>query len=282
MTESFEGNIGTTVSDSTPWWTPRPTPPEGAPNVVLMVLDDTGFAHLGCYGSDIETPNINRLANDGLRFSNFHTTALCSPSRAALLSGRNHHSVGMRFLSNTDTGFSNCRGVIAPSAGIIPEVLRANGYATFALGKWHLANMEDCSPSGPMSHWPLGRGFDRFYGFLGGATDQYSPELVIDNRMAAQPSDPGYHLSEALVDQSVAMITSHRSTSQRPSSRILRSATHSPHQAPAAYIRNTAAATTVAGTFSAPIGLNSRRRLALSPLMPGCRAQPGRAWNGGC
>ena len=237
MREPFQGTVGTTAAESTPWWSPRSTPPADAPNVVLIVLDDTGFAHLGCYGSDIETPNIDRLANNGLRFTNFHTTALCSPTRASLLSGRNHHSVGMRFLSNTDTGFSNCRGVISPQAGTIAEILQSNGYATFALGKWHLANMEDCSPSGPMTHWPLGRGFDRFYGFLGGATDQFSPELVIDNHTVVQPSDPDYHLSEAMVDEVKSMITSHRSTSKRPFfSYLAFGATRSPHQAPRAYI----------------------------------------------
>jgi len=235
--EAFHGTVGTTARASTPWWPPRPTPPEGAPNVVVIVLDDTGFAHLGCYGSDIETPHIDRLAAGGLRFTNFHTTALCSPTRASLLTGRNHHSVGMRFLSNADTGFSNCRGVISLRAGTLAEVLQVNGYATFALGKWHLANMEDCSPSGPMTQWPLGRGFDRFYGFLGGGTDQYSPELVVDNHVVDQPSEPGYHLSAAMVDQAIAMITSHRATSRRPFLAYLAfGATHAPHQAPAAYI----------------------------------------------
>ena len=238
MREDFHGSVGTTAAESTPWWAPRPTAPEGAPNVVLMVLDDTGFAHLGCYGSDIATPNIDRLAAGGLRFTNFHTTALCSPTRASLLSGRNHHSVGMRFLSNTDTGFSNCRGVISPRAGTLAEVLQAGGYATFALGKWHLANMEDCSPSGPMTHWPLGRGFDRYYGFLGGATDQYSPELVVDNHVVEQPSDPDYHLTTAMVDQAISMITSHRATSTRPFFTYLAfGATHAPHQAPPPYVQ---------------------------------------------
>lgn len=235
--DDFQGTIATTAADSTPWWAPRPTPPADAPNVVLVVLDDTGFAHLGCYGSDIATPNIDRLAANGLRFNNFHTTALCSPTRACLLTGRNHHSVGMRFLSNSDTGFSNCRGVISPRAGTIAEVLRVNGYATWALGKWHLANMEDCSQSGPMTNWPLGRGFERYYGFLGGGTDQYSPELVIDNRVVDVPSDPEYHLSRAMVDETISMITSHRATSTRPFFAYLAfGATHAPHQAPAAHI----------------------------------------------
>ena len=229
---------GTTAAELNPHWEPSPTPPDGAPNVVVIVFDDTGFAHLGCYGSDIDTPNIDRLAAGGLRYTNFHTTALCSPTRACLLSGRNHHSVGMRFLSNVDTGFSNCRGVIAPSAATFAEVLSNHGYATFALGKWHLANLADCGPAGPFDHWPLGRGFDRFYGFLGGATDQFSPELVIDNHPVDPPSTPGYHLSEDLVDQAIAMIAAQQATA--PSRRFLTylafGATHSPHQAPQAYL----------------------------------------------
>tara|TARA_Y100001934_G_scaffold251651_1_gene314979 strand:- start:608 stop:1579 length:972 start_codon:yes stop_codon:yes gene_type:complete len=204
---------------------------------VLIVFDDTGFAHFGCYGSDIDTPAIDSLAAGGLRYTNFHMTALCSPTRASLLSGRNHHSVGMRFLSNVDTGFSNCRGVITHRAATLAEVLSGAGYSTFALGKWHLANMEDCGPAGPMEHWPLGRGFDRFYGFLGGATDQFSPELVIDNHPVDLPSDPSYHLSEAMVDNAIAMISSQRTTSSRPFlSYLAFGATHSPHQAPADYL----------------------------------------------
>ena len=236
MGEHFEGRVGTTVADSQPSWARRARPADDAPNVVLIVFDDTGFAHFGCYGSDIETPNIDALARNGLRYTNFHTTALCSPSRACLLSGRNHHSVGMRFLSNVDTGFSNCRGVISPRAGTIAEILQSAGYSTFALGKWHLANMEDCAPAGPMTHWPLGRGFDRYYGFLGGATDQFSPELVIDNRPVDPPNDPDYHLSEAMIEEAMAMIAAQRATSARPFfSYIAFGATHSPHQAPLAY-----------------------------------------------
>ena len=223
--------------NATPSWEPRAKPPADAPNVVLIVFDDTGFAHFGCYGSDIDTPAIDSLAAGGLRYTNFHTTALCSPTRASLLSGRNHHSVGMRFLSNVDTGFSNCRGVITHRAATLAEVLSGAGYSTFALGKWHLANMEDCGPAGPMEHWPLGRGFDRFYGFLGGATDQFSPELVIDNHPVDPPSDPSYHLSEAMVDNAIAMISSQRTTSSRPFlSYLAFGATHSPHQAPADYL----------------------------------------------
>jgi arylsulfatase len=238
MSEHFEGRIGTTAAESEPWWPARARPPAGAPNVLVIALDDTGFAHLGCFGSDIDTPNIDAIAARGIRYTNFHTTALCSPTRACLLTGRNHHSVGMRFLSNADTGFSNCRGQITPRAATIAEVLREQGYNTFALGKWHLANMEDCGPAGPFDQWPLQRGFDRFHGFLGGATDQYSPELVIDNHPVEPPSAPGYHLSEDLVDQAIRMITAQRSTGgDRPFMMYLAfGATHSPHQAPPEYI----------------------------------------------
>ncbi len=237
--EHFKGRIGPTAKQSEPWWPDRPAAPAEAPNVVVVVLDDTGFAHLGCFGSDIDTKHIDRLAAGGLRYTNFHTTALCSPTRACLLSGRNHHSVGMRFLSNVDTGFSNCRGVITPKAATMAEVLKSNGYNTFALGKWHLANMEDCNPAGPFDNWPLQRGFERFYGFLGGATDQFAPELVIDNHPVDPPSDPDYHLSEDLVDRAIDMITAQQSTGGgRPFFLYLAfGATHSPHQAPPDYLR---------------------------------------------
>jgi arylsulfatase len=236
--EAFAGRVGTTAADSEPWWPPQPAPPAGAPNVLLVVLDDTGFAHLGCFGSDIDTASIDALAQRGIRFSNFHTTALCSPTRACLLTGRNHHSVGMRFLSNVDTGFSNCRGYITQKAATLAEVLREHGYGTSAFGKWHLANMEDCGPAGPFDQWPLQRGFDRFHGFLGGATDQYAPELVHDNEPLEPPSDPGYHLSVDLVDRAIAAITAHRAgTATRPFFVYLAfGATHSPHQAPRAFI----------------------------------------------
>ncbi len=138
--EPFGGVMARTVQESTPWWPPSRIP-AGAPNVVTVVLDDTGFAHLGCYGSTLTTPHIDAIAARGLRYTGFHTTALCSPTRACLLTGRNHHAVGMRAISNFDTGFPNMRGSIPRSAATLPEVLRDHGYATFAAGKWHLAPM---------------------------------------------------------------------------------------------------------------------------------------------
>lgn len=240
MAEDFGGVIARETSDSTPWW-PEPTlPPAGAPNVVTILLDDTGFAHLGCFGSPIETPNFDRLAKRGLRYSNFHTTALCSPSRACLLTGRNHHSVGMRAVSNFDTGYPNMRGRIAPSAATVAEVLQAGGWSTFCVGKWHLAPMREASAAGPFGDWPVQRGFDRFYGFMQGETDHFHPELYADNHLVDPPGRPegGYHLSEDLVDQAIAMVRNQ--TSLVPERRFFLylpfGATHAPHQAPDEYL----------------------------------------------
>jgi len=235
----FGGRIGRTIADSQPWWPAPPSPPAAAPNVVMIVLDDTGFAHLGCYGSTIETPNIDRLAAGGLRYTGFHTTALCSPSRTCLLTGRNHHAAGMRGVSNWDTGFPKMRGGITPRAATVAQLLGPHGYATFAAGKWHLAPMRECSAAGPHENWPLQKGFDRFYGFLQGETDQYYPELTADNHHIDPPGRPedGYHVSEDLVDQSIGWIRD--LTSVRPDRPFFLylafGATHSPHQSPQAY-----------------------------------------------
>jgi arylsulfatase len=235
--EAFEGVIGATIPESTPWW-PAPAFRAGAPNVVMVVLDDTGFAHLGCYGSTIETPNIDALAAGGLRFTGFHTTALCSPTRACLLTGRNHHAVGMRAISNFDTGFPNMRGALPRSAATLAEIVRDHGYATFAAGKWHLAPMAECTAAGPFTNWPLQKGFDRYYGFLQGETDQFFPELTCDNHFVDPPKGPadGYHVSEDLVDRSSAMIRDLVSLApERPFCLYLAfGAMHSPHQAPKA------------------------------------------------
>ena len=236
----FGGRIGRTLADSEPWWPEPKRPPGDAPNVVMIVLDDTGFAHFGCYGSTIETPAIDRLAAAGVRYSNFHTTALCSPSRACLLTGRNHHAVGMRAVSNFDSGFPNMRGGITPRAATIAELLHDNSYATFAAGKWHLAPMQECSAAGPYDHWPLQKGFDRFYGFLQGETDQFYPELTEDNHHISPPASPedGYHVSEDLIDQSIGWIRDLQSV--RPDRPfflyVAFGATHAPHQAPPKFI----------------------------------------------
>jgi arylsulfatase A-like enzyme len=236
----FEGTIGRTVGDSTPFFDDPPHPADGAPNVVIVLLDDTGFAQLGCYGSDIDTGHVDALAAHGLQFTNFHVTPLCSPTRASLLTGRSQHAVGMRAVSNFRTGFPNQLGHISNHAATIAEVLREEGYATFCAGKWHLAPMEQCSAAGPFDQWPLARGFDRFYGFLEGETDQFHPDLVCDNHPIDPPGGPedGYHLSEDIVDQLLRMISD--STGVRPDRPFFAyvpfGATHAPHQAPPQYL----------------------------------------------
>lgn len=237
--EDFHGVIGRTIPESKPWW-PAPKTKPGAPNVVLVVLDDTGFAHFGCYGSTLATPNIDALAAGGLRYTGFHTTALCSPTRASLLTGRNHHAVGMRAVSNFDTGYPNMRGAVPRSAATLAEVLRDSGYGTYATGKWHLAPMAECSAAGPYTNWPLQKGFDRYYGFLQGETDQFFPELTHDNHFVDAPGGPedGYHVSEDIVDRGTAMIRDQVSLSpEKPFFLYLAfGAMHSPHQAPQAYL----------------------------------------------
>lgn len=236
----FEGTIGRTIADSEPWHDEPPHPGADAPNIVIVLLDDTGFAQFGCYGSDIDTPNVDALAADGVQFTNFHVTPLCSPTRASLLTGRSQHAVGMRSISNFRTGFPNQLGHISNHAATVAEVLRDVGYATFCVGKWHLAPMEQCSAAGPFDQWPLGRGFDRFYGFLEGETDQFHPDLVCDNHPITPPAGPddGYHVSEDLVDQLLRMVADSKGV--RPDRPFLAyvpfGATHAPHQAPPEYL----------------------------------------------
>ncbi len=230
--------LGLTASESRPYWPEPAKAPPGAPNVVCIVFDDLGFADLGCYGSEIATPNIDALAAGGLRYTNFHTTALCSPTRAALLTGRNHHSVGMGGLADWDLGFPGMRGRIARSAGTLAEMLRPAGYNTFATGKWHLTPTFETSQAGPFDQWPLQRGFDRYYGFLEGETSQWHPELVLDNHHIEAPEREGYHLTEDLVDQSIGFVRAQQAVAPgKPFFLYLcLGAQHAPHHAPRQYI----------------------------------------------
>ncbi|MCA0994950.1 arylsulfatase [Alloyangia pacifica] len=236
MTQDPQPLIGRTHHESTRAYAPIPTGPAGQPNVIYVVLDDVGYADLGCFGSSIDTRNFDSLADRGLRYSNFHTTTLCSPTRACLLTGRNHHSVGMRYLANADMGWPSGRGAIDHKAGTLAEMLRMQGYATYAVGKWHLAPTEQANAAGPFDQWPLGRGFDRFYGFMNGGTDQYYPELFEDNHSATPPASPeeGYHLSDDLADKAVRFMSDKMAIwPDKPFFLYLcYGAGHFPHQAP--------------------------------------------------
>jgi arylsulfatase A-like enzyme len=224
--------IGRTAKESQPRFPARPRP-AGAPNVVVVLLDDTGFAQLGPFGSEIETPTIDRLAAEGLRYNRFHVTALCSPSRASLLTGRNHHAVGMGFLADLPMGFPGYTARIPRTAASLARILRDAGYNTMAVGKWHLNPRDDRSASGPFETWPLGQGFERYYGFLHGDANHWTPTLVADNHYVDPPRRPeeGYHLTEDLVDTAIRMVVDQKhATPDKPFFLYLApGAMHAPH-----------------------------------------------------
>jgi arylsulfatase A-like enzyme len=238
--------IGKTMADSTPHWPASPTRPiangQSAPNILVILFDDVGFSDFGCYGSPIRTPHIDAIAARGLRYTGFHTTAMCSTTRSALLTGRNHHAVGMGCLANFDSGFPGYRGKISREAGTLPEMLRPHGWRNTFAGKWHVTPLTQSGPSGPYDGWPLGRGFDRFYGFMDAETDQYSPELVRDNTHIDAPGtfETGYHLTQDLVDQSIRYLAEQQADA--PNAPWLHwlalGACHAPHQAPMDLIKS--------------------------------------------
>ncbi len=233
----FGGTIGRYHHEAEPWWPEPVRAPEGAPNVLMVVLDDVGFAQLGCFGSDLDTPTFDRLAAGGLRYANFHTTALCSPTRACLLTGRNHHSVGMGRIVELATGFPGYDARIPPSCGMLPAALVPEGYAAWAIGKWHLTPEDELHEGAARNRWPLGRGFERFYGFFEGEAHQFGPALVSDNHLTHQPRsyEDGYHLTEDLADHAIAYVHDLRSADpDKPFfAWFCPGACHSPHQAPA-------------------------------------------------
>src|SRR5882724_785191 len=205
---AFPGVIGRTMENSEPAWPAPIRAKPGAPNVLFIVIDDTGFGQLGCFGSPINTPNINKLAQNGLLYTNMHTTALCSPSRSCMLTGRNHHSNSMACITEGSEGYPGANGAIPFQNGFLSEMLLGHGYNTFALGKWHLTPAEQISAAGPYDRWPLGRGFERYYGFLSGDTSQYYPDLIYDTHQVAPPKTPeqGYHLTPDLVDTAISFV----------------------------------------------------------------------------
>ena len=238
----FKGVIKLDVRDSVPDWGPF-TPkkaPQGAPNVLFILYDDTGLAAWSPFGGRINMPTLDALANDGLRYTQWHTTALCSPTRSTLLTGRNHHLNGMAAITEAANGFPGASGRLPPQAATIAQVLQDNGYSTFWLGKNHNVAEQDVASGASRKQWPLAMGFDRYYGFLGGETNQWYPDLVEDNRFIEQPYGPekGYHLSKDLADQAITMIRDQKATN--PSKPWFMwynpGANHAPHHAPQEYI----------------------------------------------
>jgi arylsulfatase A-like enzyme len=232
----FPGKIGRTIDRSNPAWPEPLRAKEGAPNVLFIILDDTGFGQLGCYGSPIETPNMDELAANGLLYNNMHTTALCSPTRSCILTGRNHHSNSMAAITETSTGFPGYNGHIPFENGFLSEMLLQHGYNTFAVGKWHLTPSDQVSAAGPYDRWPLGRGFERYYGFLGGDTHQYYPDLVYDNHRVEPEKTPeeGYHLTEDLAEKAISFIADSKQVAPNKPFFLYfaTGAMHAPHHVP--------------------------------------------------
>ncbi|MFD2246459.1 arylsulfatase [Pontibacter ruber] len=233
---TFPGVMARTIQESSQAWPSPLRARKGTPNVLFIVLDDTGYGQLGCYGSPINTPNIDRLAQNGLLYTNMHTTALCSPTRSCILTGRNHHSNAMACITEGSTGFPGYNGNIPFQNGFLSEILLQHGYNTYAVGKWHLTPTEQISAAGPYERWPLGRGFERYYGFLGGDTHQYYPDLVYDNHQVEPPKTPeeGYHLTEDLVDKTIAFIADSKQLApEKPFfTYFCTGAMHAPHHVP--------------------------------------------------
>ncbi len=234
----FRGKIAQKYQDSKEDWPQRPQAPADAPSILVILLDDTGYGQLGAYGGLIKTPNIDRLAAGGLTYTHFHTTALCSPSRAAILAGRNHHSIGFGSHAASAMGFPGYNGIVPPQAASSAKILQQQGYTTYALGKWDHVPAREVSASGPFLGWPSGDGFDHFYGFLWGDIHNFVP-VMYENHRPVNPflGKPEYHLSTDMADRAIYWITAHRSVSpDRPfMMQWAPGATHAPHHAPAAY-----------------------------------------------
>ncbi|MBD2435522.1 arylsulfatase [Nostoc sp. FACHB-110] len=234
----FKGKIGLTYKESQPDFPQPITAPAKAPNVLLVILDDVGFGQASTFGGPVDTPNLTRLAESGLRYNQFHTTALCSPTRAALLTGRNHHSVNTGVVEELATGYPGYTTILPKSAATVAEILRQNGYNTAAFGKWHNTPDFETSAAGPFDRWPTGLGFEYFYGFLGGDTNQWSPALVENTKRVDKPNKPDYHLTPDLVDHAIAWIRNQQSIApEKPFFAYLATgATHAPHHAPKEWI----------------------------------------------
>jgi arylsulfatase A-like enzyme len=240
--KDFKGVIELDVRNSKPDWTPflPKKAPEGAPNVLFILYDDTGLAAWSPFGGRVNMPTLDQLANEGLRYTQWHTTALCSPTRSTILTGRNHHLNGMAAITEAANGFPGAHGRIPPQSATIGQILQDNGYSTFWLGKDHNVPEQDVASGASRKQWPLSMGFDRFYGFLGGETNQWYPDLVEDNRFIDQPYGPekGYHLSKDLADRAIGLLRDQKATN--PSKPWFMwfnpGANHAPHHAPQEYI----------------------------------------------
>src|SRR3954470_15188510 len=231
----FKGEVGRTYQDSDPATFPQIVrPPKGAPNIVLILLDDVGFGQFSVFGGGVSSPKMEKLAAQGLRYNRFHTTALCSPTRAALITGRNHHMSGNGSITEAATGYDGYTGIIPKSAGTVAEILRQNGYATAWVGKNHNTPVWETSEIGPFDRWANGFGFDYFYDFIPGDTSQYEPILYENRNRVPRSTDPKYHLSSDLADHAISWMQRTKAIDPaRPFFLyVAPGATHTPHMAP--------------------------------------------------
>ena len=250
----FKGKIGETYKDSTPSYPQPLKAPKGAPNVLIVLLDDVGFGMCSTFGGPVPTPHLDKLAKNGLSYTRFHTTALCSPTRGALLAGRNHHTIGTGVIIEMGTGYPGYTGIIPRSTALVSQTLRDNGYATSMFGKWHNTPEPDISPAGPFDRWPTGLGFDYFYGFNQGETHQYYPTLYRNTVPVPQPKSPeqGYHFTEDITDEAIAWTRNVRAADRDKPwfCYFSTGAVHAPHHARQNGATNTGASSTTAGTSS--------------------------------
>ncbi len=232
----FQGTIAQSYDESEEWWPDEVRPPEGAPNIIIFLLDDVGFAQIGSFGGLIETPNIDRLAENGLRFNNFHTTALCSPSRATLMAGRFPHSIGLGSHALTAMGFPGYNAMVPPTAKSVANYLETEGYVNYALGKWDHTPLYEVSQVGPFDRWPSGEGFEHAYTFMSADVHQFVP--VMWNDHTPEPYRSSEHLDKDLADRAIHWITGHKSIKpDLPFMMLWASGSmHSPHHAPQEYI----------------------------------------------
>jgi len=229
--QPYQGVVGRTLAESKEWWPEPVKAPAGAPNVVWILIDDVGYGASSAFGGVIQTPTFDNLANNGLRYTNFHTCAICAPTRSALLTGRNSSSVHESGFSHitASAGFPGWDGRVPSTAGTIAEILRDNGYNTFAVGKYGITPDEDATDAGPFDRWPTGKGFDHFFGFLGSQTDQYKPDLVEDQ---AHATPDGRHLSDQITDKAIFYIDRQKKAAPDKPFFLYYApgATHAPHQ----------------------------------------------------
>jgi arylsulfatase A-like enzyme len=242
VSATFKGIVNLDIRDSTPDWEPfePPKAPDGAPSVIYVVLDDVGFSALGCYGGPVDTPNIDRLAAEGARYTQWHTTALCSPTRSCLLTGRNHTRNSMACITEAAIGFPNASGTIPPENGMLSEILGERGWNTYMVGKWHLCPDDEMNLASTRRNWPSGRGFERSYGFLGAETNQWYPDLFYDNHLVDQPRSPeeGYHLTVDVTDKAIEFIRDAKVIAPEKPFFLYYApgACHAPHHAPKEWI----------------------------------------------